>query len=93
VNGAVATALVVALVLLGTSAVLVGIRLLRGPSALDRLVALDVVVAEFICVLVVWAALTDDSAMVPVVVAVSLVGFLGSTTVGRFMGRGDRPDR
>jgi multisubunit Na+/H+ antiporter MnhF subunit len=31
--------------------------------------------------------------MVPVVVAVSLVGFLGSTTVGRFMGRGDRPDR
>lgn len=85
-----AVALVAALALLGVSVLLVGIRLLRGPSALDRLIALDVVVAEIICVLVVWAALTDDSALVPVVVAVSLVGFLGSTTVGRFMGRGDR---
>jgi multicomponent Na+:H+ antiporter subunit F len=82
-------ALVVALVVLGISAVLVVVRLLRGPSGLDRLVALDVLVAEFLCGLVVHAVLTDDSALIPVVVAISLVGFLGSTTVARFMGRGD----
>lgn len=81
--------LVVALVLLGVSAVLVVVRLLRGPSGLDRLVALDVLVAEFLCGLVVHAVLTDDSALVPVVVAVSLVGFLGSTTVARFVRRGE----
>ena len=81
--------LIVALVLLGVSAVLVVVRLLRGPSGLDRLVALDVLVAEFLCGLVVHAVLTDDSALVPVVVAVSLVGFLGSTTVARFVRRGE----
>jgi multicomponent Na+:H+ antiporter subunit F len=80
--------LVVALVLLGISAALVVVRLLRGPSGLDRLVALDVLVAEFLVGLVVYAALTGDSSLVPVVVAISLVGFLGSTTVARFVRRG-----
>ncbi|MDD7965958.1 monovalent cation/H+ antiporter complex subunit F [Actinomycetospora lemnae] len=80
--------LVVCLVLLGLSAVLVVVRLLRGPSGLDRLVALDVLVAEFLVGLVVYAALTGNSALVPVVVAISLVGFLGSTTVARFVRRG-----
>lgn len=83
--------LVVALVLLGISAVLVAVRLLRGPSGLDRLVALDVLIAEFLCGLVVHAALTDDSALIPLVVAISLVGFLGSTTVARFVRRGNGP--
>lgn len=80
--------LVVALVLLGLSSLLAVVRLLRGPSGLDRLIALDVLVAEFLCGIVVYAALTGDSSLVPVVVAVSLVGFLGSTTVARFVRRG-----
>lgn len=80
--------LAVSLVLLGVSALLVAVRLLRGPSGLDRLVALDVLVAEFLVGLVVYAALTGDSSLVPVVVAISLVGFLGSTTVARFVRRG-----
>ena len=80
--------LVVSLVLLGVFAVLIVIRLLRGPSGLDRLMALDVLVAEFLCGLVAYAALTGDSALIPVVVAISLVAFLGSTTVARFLGRG-----
>jgi len=50
--------------------------------------ALDVLVAEFLCGLVAYAALTGDSSFVPVVVAISLVGFLGSTTVARFVRRG-----
>ncbi|HSK60920.1 MAG TPA: monovalent cation/H+ antiporter complex subunit F [Actinomycetospora sp.] len=81
-------ALVVALVLLGLSAILVTVRLLRGPTGLDRLVALDVLVAEFLCGVVAYAALTGDSALIPVTVAISLVAFLGSTTVARFVRRG-----
>jgi multicomponent Na+:H+ antiporter subunit F len=38
-------------------------------------------------------ALTGDSAVVPVVVAVSLVGFLGSSTVARFVRRDGTGDR
>ena len=92
-SGVSAVGLVVALAVLGLSLLLVAVRFLRGPSALDRLVALDVVVALVLCALMVVAALTGDSALVPVVVATSLVGFLGSTTVARFVGRGRDDDR
>lgn len=85
----IATVLTVVLAVLGAAGLLGTVRLVRGPSALDRLVALDVLVALIICVLAVTAALTSDSAGVPVVVATSLVGFLGSTTVARFLGRSD----
>ncbi|MDL5155342.1 monovalent cation/H+ antiporter complex subunit F [Actinomycetospora termitidis] len=82
------TALItVALVLLGVSLMLVLVRFLRGPAALDRLVALDALVAVIMCGLMAQVALTRDSAIVPTIVAVSLVGFLGSSTVARFVGR------
>jgi multicomponent Na+:H+ antiporter subunit F len=82
-----AVLLVVALVVLGVATLLTTVRLVRGPSALDRVVAVDVLVALILGVLVVAAALSGDSATIPVVVATSLVGFLGSTTVARFLGR------
>ena len=79
----------VVLVLLAVVGLLTTVRLVRGPAALDRLVALDVLVAVLVCVLATTAARSADSATVPVVVATSLVGFLGSTTVARFLGRPD----
>ena len=82
-----AVLLTVALALLGLSLLLVTVRFLRGPSALDRLVALDAIVAVIMCGLMVHVALTRDSATVPAVVAISLVGFLGSSTVARVVGR------
>ena len=63
------------------------VRFLRGPSALDRLVSLDAIVAVIMCGLMAHVALTRDSATVPAVVAISLVGFLGSSTVARVVGR------
>ena len=79
--------IVVALGVLGLSLLLVLVRFVRGPSALDRLVALDAIVAVIMCGLMAQVALTRDSAIVPTIVAVSLVGFLGSSTVARFVGR------
>ena len=82
--------LVLALAVLGVALLLVTVRMIVGPSSLDRLVALDVVVAVVLCGLMVLAALTGETTLVPVVVAASLVGFLGSTSVARLVGR--RPD-
>lgn len=82
-----ATLLTVALAILGLSLLLVLGRFVLGPSALDRLVALDALVALIMCGLMAQVALSRDSAVVPTIVAVSLVGFLGSSTVARFVGR------
>ncbi|NMO91880.1 monovalent cation/H+ antiporter complex subunit F [Actinomycetospora sp. TBRC 11914] len=98
---AAAVLLLVALGVLGLALLLVTVRFVRGPSTLDRLVSLDAIVAVIMCGLMAHVALTGDSAIVPAVVAISLVGFLGSSTVARFVrraqhdehGAADRTDR
>jgi len=40
--------------------------------------------------LAVWAAYSDDTTVVPGIVALSLVGFLGSAAVTRFRVRDDK---
>lgn len=81
-----AVAVIVA-VLLGTAATLVVVRMVRGPATLDRLVALDMLVAVIVCGLGAYAAVIRDSSSVPVLVVVALLGFLGSVAVARFFGQ------
>ncbi|AQA21508.1 MULTISPECIES: monovalent cation/H+ antiporter complex subunit F [Rhodococcus] len=84
------TVLVIAGVMLSVAAVMTSYRLLDGPSTLDRLVAMDTLVAVAICGLAVWAAYSLDTTLVPAIVALSLVGFVGSVSVARFRVRDDQ---
>lgn len=84
------TVLVIAGVMLSVAAVMTAYRLLDGPSTLDRLVAMDALVAVAICGLAVWAAYSLDTTLVPAIVALSLVGFVGSVSVARFRVRDDQ---
>jgi multicomponent Na+:H+ antiporter subunit F len=86
----VTTVLVIAGVMLSVAAVMTSFRLLDGPSTLDRLVAMDTLVAVAICGLSVWAAYSLDTTLVPAIVALSLVGFVGSVSVARFRVRDDQ---
>lgn len=85
------TLLTVGLVLVGAALLVAAVRFVLGPSALDRMVSLDAIVAIIMSGLMIYAAMTADSTVLPAVVAVSLVGFLGSSTVARFLGRGRGP--
>ncbi|AHK33539.1 cation:proton antiporter [Rhodococcus sp. ACS1] len=71
-------------IILVVAGVLTTFRLLDGPNSLDRLVALDTLIALAMCGLAVWAAYTGDTTIVPAIVALSLVGFIGSVSVARF---------
>ncbi|WAM13216.1 monovalent cation/H+ antiporter complex subunit F [Rhodococcus sp. JS3073] len=71
-------------IILVIAGVLTTFRLLDGPNSLDRLVALDTLIALAMCGLAVWAAYTGDTTIVPAIVALSLVGFIGSVSVARF---------
>lgn len=75
----------VAAVLLGITAALCVIRLARGPSVLDRLVAMDMLLAVVAGGLGAYCAYTRDSTAVPVLVIVALLGFVGSVSVTRFL--------
>lgn len=77
---------VAAALLLGAAAVTC-VRLLRGPSVLDRVAAVDMLLAIVVCALGAAAAWTRDSTLVPLLVVVALLGFVGSATVARILGR------
>jgi multicomponent Na+:H+ antiporter subunit F len=76
----------VAYAMLGTGAILTLIRLARGPSLLDRVVATDVLLVIISAGLAVYAALRRDPTVVPVLVVVSLLAFVGSVSVARYIG-------
>lgn len=78
---------VVCLLGLSLSALLALVRLVLGPSVPDRIVALDNLLLVVVAGLAVTAATTGQGAFLGVLVAVSLLGFVGSVTVGRFVER------
>lgn len=76
--------------LLVIGAALTAVRMLRGPSTLDRLVALDTMIALCMCGLAAWAAYSRDTTVLPAIIALSLLSFVGSVAVARFRVRDDQ---
>lgn len=74
-------------VLLGLTGLLCIVRIVRGPSMLDRTVAADVFVAASAGAIGIEAAVNRNSATLPILVALALVGFLGSVSIARFAAR------
>jgi multicomponent Na+:H+ antiporter subunit F len=72
--------------LVALGALLTLVRVARGPSLLDRVVAVDTLLFLLVIGLGAHAAVTHETSVVTVVVAVSLLGFLGSVAVARYVG-------
>jgi multicomponent Na+:H+ antiporter subunit F len=72
--------------LVALGALLTLVRVARGPSLLDRVVAVDTLLFLLVIGLGAYAAVSRDTTVVTVVVAVSLLGFLGSVAVARYVG-------
>jgi multicomponent Na+:H+ antiporter subunit F len=78
------TVWVIAAVMLIAAGVITMVRLLAGPSTLDRLVALDTVVAVTMCAIGTWAAYSLDTTVTYSLAALALISFVGSVSVARF---------
>lgn len=65
------------------------LRLLRGPTTLDRVVATDMLLAIVLCGLAALAAARLDPTITPVILIGTLLGFIGSVAVSRMIGRRD----
>ena len=72
--------------LIGGGALLALVRLTLGPSLLDRVVATDTLLVIISASLAVHAALERDPTVVPVLVVVSLLAFVGSVSIARYVG-------
>ena len=70
--------------ILGLTGMLCLVRIVRGPSMLDRAAATDVFVAASVAAVGVIATVERSVTILPVLLALSLVGFLGSVSIARF---------
>lgn len=75
---------VVCAVLLTAGAAMALVRAERGPSMLDRTVALDIIVTVVVAAVALYASVERRTDVVPILVVLSLVGFVGSVTISRF---------
>jgi multicomponent Na+:H+ antiporter subunit F len=74
----------ISVAMLGVAALLLVVRIARGPTPSDRAVALEALVAVAIGALVIEAAVHRHTTTLPVLVALTLVGFVGSVSIARF---------
>lgn len=75
------------LVLLGLAAGAFAVRLVRGPSLADRVVALDGMLTVIVMIIAAYGVQSGSTEFVVVTVVVALVAFVGTATFARFIER------
>jgi multicomponent Na+:H+ antiporter subunit F len=80
-------ALAVALNMLAVAAGMTFIRLLKGPTLPDRVIAIDLIGVLMVCLLVVTAAATEQQAFLDVAMVVALISFVGTVAYSRYIER------
>lgn len=79
-----------AAVLLSVAAVLVLIRLVRGPAIVDRMVASDLLLTIVVLALVAEMTVGAHTRSLPLVLAISGTAVLGGIAVARYVSKQDR---
>lgn len=68
------------------------IKLVRGPSVLNRALAADLLVSTLICAIGAEMVLSRHSWSLPLLVTLALVAFVGTVAVSRFVARDSDSD-
>lgn len=67
-----------------TAVLIALVRVERGPSMLDRIVSLDVVIAALIGTTALWSAAREREDLISLLTVMAIVGFVASVTLARF---------
>ena len=77
--------IVASFVLISLAALGFGYRLLAGPTLTDRVVGMDGLLVAGVSALTLRAMQTGEGAFLPVAVVLTLVGFVSTAVVARFI--------
>jgi multicomponent Na+:H+ antiporter subunit F len=75
-------------VLIAGAVLLSLVRLVKGPTLIDRIVALDVLTIVAIVLIVIYAHMADRSAYLDVALTYGLLSFMSVLAVARYVERG-----
>ena len=77
----------IALTLLAVAAGLTFVRLAKGPTLPDRVIAIDLIGVLMVCLLVVMAGMTAQRAFLDVAMVIALISFVGTVAYARYVER------
>lgn len=75
----------VILPILSISALLVFIRLLKGPAVVDRVIALDLIITIGIGIITVYSIRMDKKVLLDVAIILALIAFLGTVAFSYYI--------
>ena len=81
------TVIAICLAMLGVSLLLAFVRLVRGPSLPDRVVALDLIAVISVAIVIVLDIQSNIIVFLDAGIVVALVGFVGSIAFARYLER------
>ena len=62
-------------------------RIMKGPTAFDRVIALDLMGGICLCLIVLLAVFFEQMVLLEAAFGISLVSFLGTVAFSRYLGR------
>lgn len=77
--------LIAIIAVFGIAALLTIVRIVVGPSILDRAVASDVLLTQVVCVLGAEMAINHHTRSLPILLIIAAVGVFGSIAIARFV--------
>lgn len=80
------------LTLVAVSILLVFLRVLRGPSLPDRVMALDMIGLMAVSVIVLTAVASNEPVLLDAAIALALISFLGTLAFSRFIERREKDE-
>lgn len=78
--------LVMAALMIGAAGFIAIGRVVAGPSALDRIIASDLIVAIAIAGVALWIVNSEQYGLLIILLLLSILGFTGATSMARLMG-------
>jgi multicomponent Na+:H+ antiporter subunit F len=81
------TVLALTMTMLAVAALLTFVRLVRGPTLPDRVIAIDLIGVLIVCLLVTAAAATAEQALLDVGIVIALISFVGTVAYARYLER------
>lgn len=71
--------------MLALSAVMVFVRIMMGPSIVDRVVALDLLITIGIAIITTYSILVGDSTFLDIAMILALIAFLGTVAFAYYL--------
>lgn len=81
--------LLIAQLLLGTAMAIAAFRMIRGPRAQDRILALDALYVNAMLLLLVFGIRTGSTLYLEAALVISLLGFVSTAALAKFLMRGE----